>query len=120
MRCILESLAMKYRLTLRNLEEICGRRIEQIRVVGGGSKNRLLNQFTANATGKRVLAGPVEATALGNIAIQIMATGEASSLREVRAIVDRSFPTEVFEPMDTDKWEQHFQRFEQYCEMTYA
>lgn len=119
-RCILESLAMKYRLTLRNLEEICGRRIEQIRVVGGGSKNRLLNQFTANATGKRVLAGPVEATALGNIAIQIMATGEASSLREVRAIVDRSFPTEVFEPMDTDKWEQHFQRFEQYCEMTYA
>ena len=120
MRCILESLAMKYRLTLRNLEEICGRRIEQIRVVGGGSKNRLLNQFTANATGKKVLAGPVEATALGNIAIQIIATGEASSLREVRAIVDRSFPTEVFEPVDTDKWEQHFQPFEQYCEMTYA
>jgi rhamnulokinase len=119
-RCILESLAMKYRLTLCNLEAICGQRIEQVRVVGGGSKNRLLNQFTANATGKRVLAGPAEAAALGNIAIQILATREASSPGEVRAIVDRSFPTEVFEPVDTDKWEQHFQRFEQYCEMTYA
>jgi rhamnulokinase len=119
-RCILESLAMKYRLTLRNLEEICGQRFEQVRVVGGGSKNRLLNQFTANATGRRVLAGPAEATALGNIAIQVLATREASSLEEVRAIVDRSFPTEVFEPIDTDKWERHFQRFEQYCEMTYA
>jgi rhamnulokinase len=119
-RCILESLAMKYRLTLRNLEEICGQRIEQLRVVGGGSKNRLLNQFTANATGKRVLAGPAEAAALGNIAVQILATREASSLGEVRAIVERSFPTEVLEPVDTDKWERHFQRFEQYCETTYA
>ena len=111
---------MKYRLTLRNLEVICGRRIGQVRVVGGGSKNRLLNQFTANATGRRVLAGPAEATALGNIAIQVLATREASSLEEVRAMVDRSFPTEIFEPIDTDKWEQQFQRFEQYCEMTYA
>lgn len=119
-RCILESLAMKYRLVLNNLEQLCGRSIEQVRVVGGGSKNRLLNQFTANATGRRVLAGPAEATALGNIAIQILATGEASSLEEVRAIVDRSFPTEVFDPIDTDKWDHHFQRFEQYCEMTYA
>ncbi len=119
-RCILESLAMKYRMTIRNLEEICGQRIRQIRVVGGGSKNRLLNQFTANATGRRVLAGPSEATALGNIAIQILATGKASSLEEVRAIVDRSFPTEVFNPIESDNWEPHFQRFEQYCEMTYA
>ncbi len=119
-RCVLESLAMKYRLTVRNLEQVCGRSIEEIRVVGGGSKNRLLNQFTANANGRRVLAGPAEATALGNIAIQVLATGEASSLQEVRAIVDRSFPTEIFEPMDTDKWDHHFQRFEHYCEMTYA
>ncbi|MGA8026777.1 MAG: FGGY-family carbohydrate kinase, partial [Bryobacteraceae bacterium] len=119
-RCLLESLAMKYRRTLRNLEGICGQRIEQVRVVGGGSKNRLLNQFTANATGRRVLAGPTEATALGNIAIQVLATREASSLEEVRAMVDRSFPTEIFEPIDTDRWEQHFQRFEHYCEMTHA
>ncbi len=119
-RCVLESLAMKYRLTIRNLEGLCGQSIEQIRVVGGGSKNRLLNQFTANATGRRVLAGPAEAAALGNIAIQILTTREASSLEEVRAIVDRSFPVDVFEPLETDKWEHHSQRFKQYCEMTYA
>ncbi len=120
MRCILESLALKYRLVLRNLEQLCGRRIEQIRVIGGGSKNRLLNQFTADATGRRVLGGPAEATALGNIAIQILATREASSLEEVRAIVDRSFQTEIFEPAETDKWERHAERFEHYCEMIYA
>jgi rhamnulokinase len=119
-RCVLESLALKYRVILRHLEQLCGMSIQQIRVIGGGSKNRLLNQFTADATGKKVLAGPSEATALGNIAIQILATGEASSLREVRAIVDRSFPTEVFEPLDTDKWERQIDRFEQYCEMIYA
>ncbi len=119
-RCILESLAMKYRLTIRNLEKVCGQRIEQVRVVGGGSKNRALNQFTADATGRKVIAGPAEAASLGNIAIQILATREASSLEEVRAMIDRSFPAEIFEPMDTDKWEPHFHRFEQYCEMTYA
>lgn len=119
-RCVLESLALKYRLALQNLEHLCGKRIEQIRVIGGGSKNRLMNQFTADATGRRVLAGPVEATALGNIAMQILATGEASSLEEVRAIVDRSFPTEIFEPRNTDTWERQSERFEQYCEMIYA
>ena len=119
-RCVLESLALKYRLVLGNLEHLCGKRIEQIRVIGGGSKNRLLNQFTADATGRRVLAGPPEATALGNLAIQILATGDASSLQEVRGIIDRSFPTEVFEPRDTDKWLRHAERFEQYCEIMYA
>jgi rhamnulokinase len=119
-RCVLESLALKYRLVLRSLEQLCGKPIAQIRVIGGGSKNRLLNQFTADATGKRVIAGPAEATALGNIAVQILATGEAASLGEVRALVDRSFPTEVFEPVETDKWERHTERFEQYCEMIYA
>ena len=119
-RCALESLALKYRLVLRNLEQVCGKRIEQIRVIGGGSRNHLLNQFTADATGKRVIAGPVEATALGNVGVQILATGEASSLPEVRAMIDRSFPTEAFEPRDTDKWEQQTERFEQYCEIIYA
>jgi len=119
-RCVMESLALKYRLVLRSLEQLCGQRIEQIRIIGGGSKNRLLNQFTAGATGRKVLAGPVEATALGNIAMQFLATGGASSLAEVRAIVDRSFPTEVFAPTDTDKWDQQAERFEQYCEMIYA
>jgi rhamnulokinase len=109
-RAIFESLALKYRLVIENLERVSGQRIEQIRIIGGGSRNRLLNQFTADATGRRVLAGPAEATALGNIAMQILATGEASSLAEVRAIVDRSFPTEIFEPLRTDEWDAPFQR----------
>jgi hypothetical protein len=66
------------------------------------------------------LAGPAEATALGNIAIQVLATGAADSLKEVRAMVDRSFPMETFEPRETDKWERHAVRFRQYTEMVYA
>jgi rhamnulokinase len=119
-RAILESLAFKYRFVLRNLEHVSGRHIGQIRIIGGGSKNRLLNQLTADATARKVLAGPAEATALGNVAIQILATGGAASLQEVRAIVDRSFPTEIFEPLETDKWDQHAERFEQYCGSIYA
>jgi rhamnulokinase len=119
-RAVLESLAFKYRVVLRNLEHVSGRHIEQIRIIGGGSKNRLLNQLTADATGRRVFAGPAEATALGNVAIQILAMGDAASLQEVRAVVDRSFPTEVFEPLETDKWDQHAERFEQYCGSIYA
>jgi rhamnulokinase len=119
-RAILESLALKYRVVVRNLEQVIGRRIEQIRVIGGGSKNRLLSQLTADATGKRVLAGPAEATALGNVGVQILATGEASSLREVREIIDRSFPAEVFEPVDTPRWDECADRFEHYCEVAYA
>ena len=119
-RTVLQSLAFKYRLVLRNLEQVSGKRITQIRIIGGGSKNRLLNQLTADATGRRVLAGPCEATALGNVAIQILAAGEAASLSEVRAIVERSFPTEIFDPLETDKWDQHAERFEQYCGSIYA
>jgi rhamnulokinase len=119
-RAIFESLAFKYRLVLRKLEQVSGKHIDQIRIIGGGSKNRLLNQLTADATGRRALAGPAEATALGNVAIQILATGGASSLQEVRAIVDRSFPTEVFDPLETDKWDLHAGRFEQYCGSIYA
>jgi rhamnulokinase len=119
-RAILESLAFKYRLVTQHLEKLINKPIERIRIIGGGSKNRLLNQFTADATGKQVLAGPAEATAIGNVAMQILATGGASSLREVRAIVDRSFPTETFEPRETDKWDRHFARFQHYTEVIYA
>ncbi len=119
-RTVLESLAFKYRQVIDDLERLIQRPIHQIRIMGGGSKNRLLNQFTAEATGRRVLAGPAEATALGNIAMQILATGAASSLNEVRAMVDRSFPTEMFEPREADKWERHLTRFQHYTEMVYA
>jgi rhamnulokinase len=119
-RTVLESLAFKYRFVLRDLEHVSGKHIGQIRIIGGGSKNRLLNQLTADATGRKVLAGPAEATALGNVAIQILATGEAASLAEVRAIVDRSFPTEIFVPLETDKWDRNAERFELYCGSIYA
>lgn len=119
-RSVLESLAFKYRQVVCDLERLIQRPVHQIRIIGGGSKNRLLNQFTADATGRRVLAGPAEATALGNIGMQLLATGAANSLTEVRAMVDRSFPTDVFEPRETDKWERHLARFRHYTEMVYA
>ena len=119
-RAILESLAFKYRLVLESLESITGIRFEEIRVVGGGSKNRLLNQFTADATGRKVIAGPAEATALGNIAMQMLATGAVASLKEARAVIDRSFPHEAFEPSDADRWDAQYRRFQQYMEYTHA
>ena len=119
-RTILDSLALKYRLVIRDLEVVTGRRIAEIRVIGGGSKNRVLNQYTADATGRRVIAGPAEATAIGNIAVQLIATGRAASLAEARTIVDRSFQTEIFEPRNSDPWNRESARFQQYCELAYA
>jgi rhamnulokinase len=110
-RAILESLAFKYRVALEALEAVTGRRFEQIRIVGGGSRNRLLNQFTADATGRPVLAGPSEATALGNIAMQMVATGAAASLADARTLIRRSFPVERLEPSNTRLWDEHYQRF---------
>jgi len=116
-RAILESLALKYRVVLEWLEELTGRRYTQIRIVGGGSRNRLLNQFTADATGLTVLAGPVEATALGNIAMQLVATGTVRSLGEARAIIEQSFPVERFDPVASDRWATHYSRFREYREV---
>jgi rhamnulokinase len=115
-RAILESLALKYRIVIQDLEQVTSCSIKEIRMIGGGSRNRLLNQFTADATGRRVLAGPAEATALGNIAVQMIATGHADSLQHARAIIVQSFPAEVFEPRESDAWSRQFPRFQQYCE----
>jgi len=117
-RGILESLAFKYRVVIDALESLTGNRIDEIRIVGGGSRNRLLNQFTADATGCTVVAGPVEATALGNIAMQMLATGAVSSLSEARRIIERSFPVERFEPTSPEAWDAHYARFQDYVEMT--
>jgi rhamnulokinase len=119
-RTILESLAFKYRAVLESLEELTGHSFEEIRIVGGGSRNRLLKQWTADATGRTVTAGPAEATALGNIALQMMATGAVGSLAEARAVIDRSFPVERFEPVAADRWDAEYRRFQQYVEFTCA
>jgi rhamnulokinase len=115
-RAILESLAFKYRTVLESLEEVSGMRFEEIRIMGGGSKNRMLNQFTADATGRPVVAGPAEATALGNIVMQMLATGAVTSLAEARRIIDRSFPVERYEPSASDLWDAQYKRFENYLE----
>jgi rhamnulokinase len=117
-RGILESLAFKYRAVLESLEKLTGARFTEIRIVGGGSRNRLLNQFTADATGRTVVAGPVEATALGNIAVQMLATGAVPSLADARTVIARSFPVERFEPAAADAWDAHYSRFLDYVEMT--
>jgi rhamnulokinase len=117
-RAILESLAFKYRVVLDTLEEVTGTPITEVQIVGGGSRNRLLNQFTADATGRRVLAGPAEATALGNIAMQMLATGAATSLAEARRIIEYSFPVDRFEPEAADRWGAHYRRFQDYVQLT--
>jgi sugar (pentulose or hexulose) kinase len=119
-RAILESLAFKYRVVLESLERLTATRIDVIRIVGGGSRNRLLNQFTADATGRSVVAGPMEATALGNIAMQLVATGAVGSIAEARAVIERSFPVERFEPAEADRWDAEYRRFQDYMEFTCA
>jgi rhamnulokinase len=110
-RCILESLALKYRWVLERLERALRRRAAVIHVVGGGSKNGLLCQWTANATGRPVLAGPSEATTLGNILVQALARGYISSLREGRDIVRASFEVRAYRPQEQERWDEFYDRF---------
>jgi rhamnulokinase len=105
-------------VVLETLEALTDTRITEIQIVGGGSRNRLLNQFTADASGRTVIAGPVEATALGNIAMQMVATGAVSSLSEARRIIEHSFPAERFTPAAADRWNAHYQRFQDYVGLT--
>jgi rhamnulokinase len=111
-RCVLESLALCYRRTFHQLEQVTGRRLATLHVVGGGSKNQLLNQLTADSTGRTVLAGPVECSAIGNVLIQAIALGHIQSLAAAREIVRRSFPLVPYEPEDEMLWEEAGNRFE--------
>ena len=104
-RCIYESLALKYCVSMRQIEEITGHSYPNLHVVGGGTKDGLLSQFTANATGSRVIAGPVEATALGNMAVQLMALGVIHSLAQAREVIAASFELKHYEPQDRSLWE---------------
>jgi rhamnulokinase len=112
-RCCLESLALRYRWTAEKLEELTGRKIRVIHIVGGGCQNRLLNQFTADATGRLVQAGPTEATALGNLLTQAIGLGLIHSLKEGREIVRQSCTLESFEPTRSESWDGPYQRFKQ-------
>jgi rhamnulokinase len=112
-RTALEGLAFKYRSVLAKLEELTGGRLEPLHIVGGGSKNRLLNQFAANALNRPVVAGPVEATSAGNILMQMIGTGDLASLAQGRDLIRRSFETEKYEPVDAKSWDQAYRRFQE-------
>ena len=105
-RCIYESLALKYRWALERLEEIKGQRIGTLNIVGGGCKNRLLNQFVANAINRPVIAGPVEGAAIGNLLVQAMALGDIRSMEELRSIVRHSESVEEYRPNHAVQWEK--------------
>jgi rhamnulokinase len=110
-RCALESLALKYRWTLERLEEILDCRLEPIHIIGGGTQNRLLNQLAADATGRRVVTGPIEATAIGNVLVQMAALDHIASIAEGRQVVRRSFAVGTYEPAEGDAWEAAYARF---------
>jgi rhamnulokinase len=112
-RCALESLALKCRQVLGWLEELVGNRIDTIHIVGGGTQNKRLCQATADATGRGVVAGPVEATAIGNLMMQAVAAGAVGSIAEAREVVRRSFPVEEYAPRGAAAWDEAFIRFRQ-------
>jgi rhamnulokinase len=110
-RCIFESLALKYRYVLDLQIRLTGKAVEVVHVVGGGAQNALLCQMAANAMGRPVLAGPVEATALGNAVSQLIALGDLASVHEGRRLISESFPLTVYQPQESDAWEAAYQRF---------
>jgi len=112
-RTALESLALRYRMVLGYLEELVGSRIETIHIVGGGAQNRLLCQMTADACNRRVIAGPVEATAIGNLMMQAVALGTIGSIAQAREIVRTSFAAQEFHPKPSQAWNDAYGRFEQ-------
>jgi rhamnulokinase len=114
-RCCLESLALKYRWTLGKFEEFKGRRIETVHIVGGGTQNHLLCQLAANAMNRPVIAGPVEATAIGNVLMQALGRGRIGSLEQAREVVRRSFTLDTYLPQETAAWDAAYERFLRLC-----
>jgi rhamnulokinase len=111
-RCILESLALKYRFVLEQLRQLSPEPIDRIHIIGGGVRNKLLCQYTANATALPVIAGPVEATAVGNIMVQALSAGCVGSLDEMREVIGRSFEPEKYEPQNAKEWEMAYNKFQ--------
>ncbi len=111
LRTALDSIAMKFRHVLGMCEQLAGGPIETIHIVGGGTKNRQLCQAAADACGRRVVAGPVEATATGNLMMQAVAAGDVGSIAQAREVIRRSFDVEIYEPRNTSAWDDAFGRF---------
>ena len=111
LRVITESLALKYRVVLDRLESLTGKPVEAFHMVGGGIQNELLCQFTANALGRPVLAGPTEGTAIGNLAVQMIAAGVAKDIADARRIVAASFPLKTYEPQEREAWARALAKF---------
>ncbi|MBR5059144.1 MAG: rhamnulokinase, partial [Clostridia bacterium] len=107
-RVVEESLALKYRQSIEGLEAIIGENIPSLNIVGGGIKNTILSRFTANAIGRPVYAGPVEATAIGNLVCQLIALGEVSGIDQAREVIRDSFPIESYEPRDAEAWDDAY------------
>jgi rhamnulokinase len=110
-RCVLEGLALRYRAAFDAIGEVTGRPTTLVHIVGGGSRNDLLNQLTADVTGLPVRAGPVEATAMGNLLVQLVALGELGGLEDVRSVVRRGGSGRLVEPSDPGRWGEHYARF---------
>jgi len=111
LRCALDSLAMKSRYVLAMCEQLNGGPIRTIHIVGGGTQNRQLCQAIADACGRRVVAGPIEATAIGNLMMQAVAAGDVSGIAEAREVIRNSFPVEEYEPRQTAAWDDAYGRF---------
>ena len=110
-RTVYESLAMGYKEAFAGLEQLKGSRIDVLHIVGGGANNKLLNQMTANALNRPVVAGPAEATAIGNLMVQVKASGEVKNLAEMRQVIRDSFDVETYEPHNADQWAEQFERY---------
>lgn len=110
LRVALESIALKYRWVLERLEEMSGKHLDPIHIIGGGTKNRLLDQFTADSTGRTVITGPVEATAIGNVLMQAIGLGHMNSLEDARAVVCASFTPETYHSSNKDGWDEAYDK----------
>ncbi len=115
-RVALESLALKYRWVLERLEELTAKKFAPVHIIGGGTKNRLLNQFTADATKRIVITGPVEATAIGNVLMQAIVLGHIDTLADARAVVRKSFEVEEYHPVQRDGWDEAYARLQRLME----
>lgn len=116
-RAVLQGLALRYRYVIEKLEEVSGRKMSTIHIVGGGTKNQLLSQFTADALGRRVITGPIEATGIGNLIVQAIANKDIGTWKEGVSIIRNSFEILTFEPGDKQPWDKAFELFKSHLDL---